>query len=157
MIKHRGMDVSKVRVALAYIDKKRIMVGIPSDEITRNAEEINNAELGYIHEFGAPEANIPARPFLIPAIMKLMPYVTKQLENCGRDAIAGKIEDVSARFEVIGMKARDAVKARINSNIQPALSAVTLANRRARGVTRTNTLVDTGQMRNSVNYVVRDK
>ena len=144
-------------MALAYIDKKRIMVGIPSDEITRNAEEINNAELGYIHEFGAPEANIPARPFLIPAIMKLMPYVTKQLENCGRDAIAGKIEYVSARFEVIGMKARDAVKARINSNIQPALSAVTLANRRARGVTRTNTLVDTGQMRNSVNYVVRDK
>jgi hypothetical protein len=44
----------------------------------------------------------------------------------------------------------------INSNVGPPLKPGTLAARRRRGLKRTNTLVDTGQMRNAVTYVVTE-
>ncbi|MNT50592.1 hypothetical protein D3C72_1875180 [compost metagenome] len=56
-----------------------------------------------------------------------------------------------------GMTASNSVKAKINSNIRPELAESTLEARRQRGVTRENTLVDTGQLRNSVTYVIRNK
>lgn len=47
---------------------KEVLIGIPMSTTERPDGEITNAELGYIHEYGAPEANIPARPFLIPGV-----------------------------------------------------------------------------------------
>ena len=72
-------------------------------------------------------------------------------------ALDGDVQQVGRRLNRAGIVAASAVKAKINSNIQPALSERTLADRRQRGVTRENTLVDTGQYRNSITYVVRDK
>ena len=53
-----------------------------------------------------------------------------------------------------GMEASASVKNKIDSNVPPELSERTLAARKRRGVTRTDTLVDTGQFRNSITYVV---
>src|SRR5882724_12416208 len=59
--------VKEVQLAIRALANTRVMVGIPSDKAARKGK-INNAQLGYIHEFGAPEVNIPPRPFLVPGV-----------------------------------------------------------------------------------------
>ena len=105
----------------------------------------------------AHSITIPARPFLIPGVQAAAPQATAQLFRTGQAALAGDDAAVDRGFNAAGLICQNAVRARINSNIQPALSATTIAKRRARGVTRTNTLIDTGQLRNSLTYVIRDK
>jgi len=144
--------------ALEALVKKQVLVGIPAEAAERKEdEELNNAARLYIHEFGAPEANIPARPTLMPGIRDAQEGVNKYFRASAKAAIAGDAGAVDVNLHRAGTVARDAVKEKINSNIPPPLAAVTIAKRIALGVTRTNTLVMTGQMRNAVTYVVRDK
>ena len=76
----------KVNAVVGSITKlvgKQVLVGIPEANGSRQDPEesapVTNAALGYIHEFGSPRANIPARPFLIPGVRKstarVMPHL----------------------------------------------------------------------------------
>ena len=59
--------VSEVLSAVTKLVGREVLVGIPEDNTERvNGDEATNAQLGYVHEFGSPAKNIPARPFLIP-------------------------------------------------------------------------------------------
>lgn len=135
--------------------KRDVLVGIPGDGAERQkGDAMDNATLGYIHEFGAPAANIPARPFLIPGVASVNAQTSARLGRGMTAALGGDMAECDRQMHAAGLIAQNAVKARINSNIQPALSPRTLAARRARGRTGENTLVETGQLRNSVTYVV---
>lgn len=148
-------SVAKTIEAMRNLASARVMVGIPSDKNGRNDGPINSAALLYIHENGSPEANIPARPTLIPGVKDAEESTTAGLERAGRAAFDGNPRGVENSLIAVGLRAASSVKKRINSNTPPPLAPATLARRRARGVTRTNTLVDTVQMRNAVTSVVR--
>ena len=158
------LEVIKMKKSLFEDEMKRIleiaeykiMVGIPEATDARN-EEVGNAALGYIHEFGSPIANIPARPFLIPSVEEQKKNWEKRLGKAASLAIDGDIEAAKGQMEIAGQQTRDAVKSKIASNIQPALAPYTIMKRVERGVTRTNTLIDTGSMLRAVNYVVKKK
>jgi len=105
----------------------------------------------------AHSVTIPARPFLIPGVTAAIPRAVEKLRLAGSSALTGDEAAVDRGFGQAGLICQNAVRERINSNIQPALSEYTLKMRRARGVTRTNTLVDTGQLRNSITYVIRPR
>lgn len=150
-------NFAAVMAQVSALHKGAVLVGIPADETAREqGDPITNAALGYIHENGAPAANIPARPWLVPGIKNAQDKITQRLGAAMRAAL---LQDAAARdkqLHAAGIVAASAAKAMINSNIAPALSDATLAARRARGVTRENTLIDTGQFRNAVTYVVRE-
>jgi hypothetical protein len=147
--------IGKAFRALTGLD---VLVGVPAAEAPRDGSvPINNATLAYIHENGSPAANIPARPFLVPGIRKGTPLFLSYLRQAAEAALEGNPGRMRRSLEAAGQIARDAVKREINSNVPPPLSEKTLAARRRRGVTRTNTLIDTGQLRNSINYVVRPR
>jgi hypothetical protein len=153
-----GLDIDKIFKDLKALERTEVLVGIPDANTDRpNGQPITNAALGYIHENGSAAANIPARPWLIPGILNEENKIVGYLRKGADGALNGNYNEAVRYMGFAGTTARDSAKAMINSNIQPALAASTLLARRRRGVTRTNTLIDTGAMRNSVNYIVSKK
>jgi hypothetical protein len=135
--------------------KQEVLVGIPEDKADRGTgEAVTNAELGYIHEFGAPEANIPARPFLVPGIASAQAKVADYFKQIAQNALRGR--DVTAQgMNAAGLTAASAVKRYMATADFVPLSPVTLAARRRRGVTRTKPLIDTANLQNHITYVIR--
>lgn len=144
------------------------MVGIPEDKTDRDEDDpqhdshksgeqsIGNAALLYIHDQGAPEVGIPQREVMRPGVKNATPEIEHRLVLAGKAALDGKPQSVRNQMAAAGQAGASAVKAMINSNVQPPLAEGTLEARKRRGVKRTNTLVDTAQMRNAVTYVVRE-
>lgn len=149
--------LSAVLKTIGDLAKKQVLVGIPDGSPENTDKPITNAQIGYIQEKGSPAKNIPARPFLVPGVASVQDQCFDKLRDAASAALDGQSADVTQGLTSAGFIAEEAVKEKINSNIQPELAESTLAARRARGVTRTNTLVDTAGMRNSVTHVIRDK
>ena len=68
MIEPEIDNMSKFQETLRLLGASAVIVGIPEDNDSRFESNITNSQLAYIHEYGAPTANIPPRPFLIPGI-----------------------------------------------------------------------------------------
>ena len=143
--------------ALAAIGRDRAYVGFPDSGAGHDGGHLTNAQLGYIHETGAPEANIPARPFLAPAAEGVKDEVVKRLKAAGEAALNGKPEVVTKTLAAVGLLGQNAARAKINSGVGPALKESTLASRRRRGRKGTKQLIDTGALRNAITFVVRPK
>jgi inorganic triphosphatase YgiF len=118
---------------------------------------ISKAQIGYILDQGSPANNIPARHFLVPGIRDVQEQCADKLGAAAKAALDGNESGAMRALTHAGLIAETSVKAKINSNIQPSLAESTLDKRRARGVTRENTLVDSGELRNSVTHVIRSK
>jgi len=148
----------KLLAAINGLTMQSVYVGVPRDETVRNETgPMNNATLAYIMEHGAPEAGIPARPFLIPGVEECKDKVGKQLAAAAKGAVQGNKIGIEEGLGRAGMVAQNSVRAKINSGINPPLAKSTLAARRRRGRTGTKPLIDTGQLRNSITYVIRKK
>lgn len=133
---------------------QRVLVGYPASTSARDGP-ITNAALGYIHEHGAPEANIPARPHLVPGVNNAKARLIAKFRQIGEAALAGQAGKADMGFAQAGLIAQNAVKAKISEGVPPPLAESTLAARRRRGRTGSVPLVDTGALRNAVAYVVR--
>lgn len=173
--------VSKVLEGLDLMLGSRAFVGVPADRGGRDAvlgakgEPMNNAALAYIHDNGAPEANVPARPFMQPGIADAKEPILQRLRAAGVAALDGKPESVERNLEAAGMAAESAIKNRIAEGIPPPLAASTVAARRRRSkgskyrrkaryeagmsdeekLEVATPLLDTGQLLRSITHVVR--
>lgn len=172
----KGERLKQVVAQMRAMASSEVLVGIPAATTERRAEprqkwdwdgqtltrrpeptaeEPTNAELGYIHEFGAPEANIPARPFLIPGVKNAMSASLAYLKQGAQRSLKGKGGAVEEAYHQAGLAAQSAVRNKITSGPFEPLKESTLETRRARGRTGTRPLIDTGQLRNSITYVIR--
>ena len=155
VVNNRTADVLK---GLKLLTETRVYAGVPATKAGRDETEgqpVNNAELMYIHEFGDPVSNIPARPVVRPAIEKAQREIVAQLRNAGGDALSGKLDNVPKRFEATGLIAQNAMRERITTGPFVPLKPATIAARKRRGRTGTKPLIDTGQLRRALTYVVR--
>lgn len=153
-------NVAKVLATIQGLAGKQVMVGIPASKATRedgDTEPINNAQLGYIHEYGAPASNIPARPFLIPGVARAQENINDHLKKAAKAAMDGNEEKVDVELNATGLVAQAGARYEINYGDLAPLSERTLAARRKRGRTGTKPLIDTGQLRNAITYVIREK
>lgn len=160
-------SLAKVMASVKTLTKSEVLIGIPNANAARSAEEeaekkasgepLTNAELGYVHEFGVPEKNIPARPFLVPGVASVKDRVAKVLGNGARKALSGEAGAAEAALTKAGLIAETAVKQKIDEGPFVPLAPVTLAQRQYRGRTGEKPLIDTAQMQRSVTHVVRPK
>lgn len=136
-------DVEKLKGAA-------LLVGVPQSEAQRGEGGLSNAEIAMINEFGSPMQNIPPRPFLLPAIEKNKDEIVAFIKDCV--TTLGENRQRQALVKA-GLLAQSKVKAYIldSGNFKP-LSPVTIA-RRKDG--RDKPLVDTAQLLNSVNFIVK--
>ena len=169
-------NLSAIAQAMRALTEKDVLVGIPEDESGRESGGITNAHLGYIHEFGVPEKNIPPRAHLVPGIEDIQKEAAALLEDAAKKALSGNAGAVETNLKNIGLLGQKAVRARFVKNDWPELSDKTLdarklvgtstnkkgetrkkygKSRRERG--RVNPLIDTSQLRKAYTYVIRKK
>jgi hypothetical protein len=167
--------------SLRGLTKSQVLVGIPEDKTDRSGQ-ITNAALGYIHEFGAPGANIPARPHLIPGVRKSASQYMPHLRKAAEFALAGEPQKMQHSLMRVGIIASSAVRKEITTGNFVPLSPMTVARRHeARGTasmragekrymalvrlgmtpqsaqdaTGIRPLINTGALRNAYTYVIR--
>ncbi len=151
-----------IAAALVEIATHKVMVGVPASKAQRDdpSEAINNAEIGYLNEHGAPEANIPARPHLVPGARSIRTEVVRRFKAIGQQALSGDIKAVTRGLHAVGLLGQAAVRKRITDGPFEPLADSTLYARQHRKVAPRQgekPLIDTGQYRNSITYVIRGK
>jgi hypothetical protein len=185
----KGKGFAEIQESMERLLTSEVLVGFPEDGTPRDKEEDEkgepptNAVLGYIHDNGAPEVNIPARPFMQPGIMAVENELADLLGKTMKAILKGGGDDmVELGLTRVGFKAMNSIKRTINAGVPPPLSDATLINRMRKGrrdgagarkgaareldrrwdgqapsVEFAKPLVDTGQLRNAVTYVIRPK
>jgi phage gpG-like protein len=143
--------------AIELLKRKQVLAGVPEAKARRKGDPVNNATLAYIHDKGSPSQNIPARPFMEPGIKDVQVQIEQKLLSAGQAVLENDPVKAEQKLEAVGLIAQNGIRNKINSNIPPPLKPATLAARRRRGRTGTRTLIDTGSLRNSITYVVKDK
>jgi hypothetical protein len=171
--------VPALHKAIAELVKNEVLVGFPEETDSRDdGSPLTNAAIGYIQDNGAPEANIPARPFMIPGITPALPKVTEILRKSAQYGLDGNTNKIQEGFERIGLLAVSSIQSYIKAGIGPPLTDYTVAKRAAKGrqgakaelarraagygpsapgAGLVTPLIDTAEMLKAIAYVVRPK
>jgi hypothetical protein len=147
-------NLGNLKKGLDHLSGTQVMVGVPGDKSERG-EPINNAALAYIHDNGSMLAGIPARQFMIPGVVAVEPDNDASFRKAAAAALEGRVKDVDAGLNAVGLRTQASMRNVIRSRIPPPLAASTLAARRRRGRTGDVPLIDTGKMLAALNYVIR--
>lgn len=149
----------KFLAAVKKMKKFETLVGIPEKDAERDESDgINNAALLFINEYGSPANNIPARPVMKIGIEQSKSEVVDEFRKAARDGLSRGEAVVQKYYERAGIIASNSVKNVINNQIGiEGPSEATLKIRKAKGFKGTKSLIVTGQMRNAITYVVKEK
>ena len=153
-------NTAQFRKALELLLKREVLVGIPAANAARDPEPgettaATNALIGYVMEYGSPAQNIPARPFLHPGVANAREGIELHMKKAGQLALRGKQDEIGQELEKVGLIAAASVQKKITDGPFQPLKPATLAARRRRGRTGDRPLIDTGQLRRAITYVVR--
>lgn len=150
--------LAQVLATMTQLVKKDVLVGIPDSAPEREEDTpLSNAQIGYILDNGSPVANIPARPFLVPGVENAQDEIVEDFRSGAKAALEGSPAGVERALVRAGLRAQNSVRSKIQDGPFEGLAQRTLADRKKRGRTGEKPLLDTGQLRNSVTYVVRKK
>jgi len=149
-LKSSGEGLKRIAALAAELKVKPVIrIGVlsggPSDD------ELSQAELAAIHEFGAPRAGIPERSFLrATADLKRVEWMAL-FERALRLVVAGRLT-LDQAMGLVGQQAVADIVARIRegAGIPPPLKPATIA---AKGSDRP--LVDTGRLVQAISYEVK--
>lgn len=149
----------KLQDILKSLKKDAVLVGIPEDKDAprKDGQAITNATLLAINNFGSPARNIPARPVLQVGLRNAQDEIADQFKRAAQVVLTKGPEALEVYYARAGTLAANSVKKAINDQDfdgAPGPAESTLANRRAQGFQGTKSLVVTGQLRNSITYVI---
>lgn len=140
---------NKIQKQLSLTDGAHVVVGVPETTGPReDGDPASMAEVAFWNEFGTDY--IPERSFLRSTIDENQ---TKYFELDARligGVFKGKL-DLKRAMGLLGEEAKKDVQNKIRSGIEPANSELTIAMKRG----STKTLVDTGQLVQSITYEIR--
>jgi hypothetical protein len=169
-------NVDTVVKSINQLSQQRLLVGIPDTTAGRKSGPASNAVIGYAMEFGMPEQNVPARPFLMPTIKEMNSDIIEQFRLMGVRALDGDYQGIIKMMQRLGLRVVNKVKMRIVEKIPPPLKPATVENRLRRtqagqkilkslrgkdlrkwGAANLTPLIDTGQLKNAITFVIRKK
>lgn len=176
-------NVDAVMRSITALTKQRVLIGIPATNAGRKEGPIDNASIGYVHEFGSPKQNIPPRPFLVPGVRDSHQRVIGNLRRALVLSCARLPDQAEKQLHIAGMAAASSVKMKMRQGPFIPLSDVTLWARVNRNTTKgyagsrkgaalelaaraqgaapstdfAKPLIDTAQLLKAVTYVIRRK
>jgi hypothetical protein len=167
-------NVAAMLHAVDTLTSQKLYVGVPNTTATRPpdpddepGEPINNAQLAYIHNFGSPARNIPARPFMTLGVKDAQPQIEKTLFKLGQLALRGDAESVIKGFNALGLIVASMIQKRLIAGPWVPLSEKTVEAKARRRKKRPITpaildkyrkpLIDTSRLVKSITYVLRGK
>jgi len=113
---------------------------------------ITIVELAAIHEFGSPAAHLPERSFIRLTFAR-PPWLPGLVAKLAKAVLEDKLSEKRA-LEILGQKAAAEVKATITEKRVRPLSQKAQGSIARGEAANPTTLVDTGQLKNSINYDV---
>ena len=146
--------------AMKDIAELDVLVGIPEANNTRPGDPVTNAQLAFIHTNGSPIRNIPARPFIEPAIEDDSENISGILAEAMAALLEGNVTEANEKLEKAGMQGQRAAQLwfeRPDKNQWPENSPATKARKLKKRATEPQPLIDTDKMRKSITYVIRKK
>lgn len=155
-----GDPINNAQLAYIHTFGSTIQVAAREQTVGRKGNRFakaKNATSQTTHTVPAHEIVIPPRPFLEPGVQNAQPKTTPRLKRAAELALTGDFDAAEKELHKAGLIAQNEVRAVINAGVAPALADSTLRSRRSRGRTGTVPLIDTGELRNSITYVVRKK
>lgn len=142
----KQLNLDKIKATLERVPEQFegmvAQVGFPSGINYEDGTSV--AYVATIQEFGAPEVNIPPRPFMLPTVKEKKDYWTKIIEKNVPKVVMGKMSAFDV-LDLVGMAAAADIQTKISSIYSPPNSPATLARKNG-----TKPLVDTGLMLASV-------
>jgi phage gpG-like protein len=127
--------------ALASLRGAEVQVGVMGDE--------DLVKIATINEFGSNDGHVPARPFLRVAIDANRETIDNEVLKQTR-LVAYNRRTIPQALAEVGVVIKGKIVNQINSNMGPANAPSTVAKK---GSSRT--LVDTGELRDSISFQVR--
>ena len=118
-------------LAFKKLSEQEVLVGVPAGAGGPDGSDANYASIAYWQDNGAPEAKIPARPFMKPGIKSVQREVAVCFKQAAQKGLEGK-EEVGNYLIKAGLIASSAIKNHIDEGIPPPLADSTLR-ARARG------------------------
>jgi hypothetical protein len=167
--------------AVRDMTAKEVVAGFPEEDETPRKDDdgnpvpITNAAIAYVQNTGEPSLNIPARPFMVQGVEDVQDAIVDRMKDVGVAALAGDSMRVDQGLHAAGLEAKLGIQNKILDGPFEPLSESTLKARARRGrkgaqeeldrreageepgVELARPLVDTSQMRNAVQYSVRNK
>lgn len=142
----------KPRDVVNRLSKVDVLIGIPQEANAReDGGPIGNAALLMLHTVGSPVQNIPPRPTIQPTIAKHKRFITDKLKSAMREySKTGN----DGKLRALGMYISSQVKEFIND---PGNGLTPNSPRTIRQKGSALPLVDTGELRNSITYVIRKR
>jgi hypothetical protein len=148
-------------MSLKNLTRQDVLVGVPEATAPRKRGAANNALIAYVQDQGSPRMGIPAREFMRPGILNAKEEITKRFEDAGKAALEGRKEDIAKNFVAAGLIAQKSIRRKIQTGPFAPLKPATIKARKRRHKGRSNTsvtpLIDTGQLLQSINFVIRNK
>lgn len=128
------------------------LVGEKAQRIHKDSS-LSNAEIGTIHEFGAPGANIPERSFIRSTFSANQRKYAALAEKLGM-AVFQNRGTIRGALEILGATMESDIKATIRAGIPPPLAQATIDRRSLRKKDREIPLIDTREFINSISHTV---
>lgn len=148
----KDIDSSKIEALLARfgVENQAVNVGFPSDAQHRSedGQVFNTAQIAAVHEFGSPDNGIPERSFMRSSIAENRQAYVALNRLSLRKILEGKMTFIDA-LNLLGNKAAGDVKMKIRNGPFEGLKQTTIDRKGS-----SKPLIDSGQMRQSVTYVV---
>lgn len=159
----------EIFAAVRSLTRMEVLVGVPAENAGRQPEPgeertLNNAEIGYVQEFGStiegPGGHafvIPPRPHLRPGVSDAREQIAAPLKKGIMGALKGDAAAGDKALHSAGLIAQNAVRNKITEGPFVPLAPMTMQKRKARGRTGEKPLIDTGAYRQAQTYVIRPK
>jgi hypothetical protein len=158
-VKENDQALQAMQAAMKELENIQVLVGIPEDESARQEGKITNAALMYIHSNGSPKQGIPARPVIEPALELNKERIGTVIGAAMKAAMAGDTSTMRQQLERAGLAGQNAAKdwfTNPSNNFAP-LSEERRKQKEKKGSDIERPLIDTGDLQNSITYVVREK
>lgn len=138
-------------------EKDTVLVGIPESKGSReDTDEITNAQLLAITQFGSPAQNIPEWNVMGIGIRSAQKDIADQYKQAAVNAFSQGLGVIDVYENRVGIIASNAIKSTITNQVDaPELSEGTLKARAANGFKGKKRAIVTAQMRNAITYVLR--
>ena len=133
----------------------KVQVGVLASAGTHaKGSKFTNAELAAIHEYGAPDAFLPSRPFIRGTIA-----IQRQAWNTLRARLLkavmlGKLQPAQA-LGLLGVRAAADIQNTIRNRVQPYMKELSERTIKAKG--SSTPLIDTGRLVGSISYEVTNQ
>lgn len=152
-------NFSRQLQALEFVKDNEVYVGIQQKDATRENEDVNNAELLFIHTNGSPVRNIPARSVIEPAIKDSSEQLSRIMLRAAQYALQGKFAEATKQLHIVGTRGRDVSKLWFTNpkNHWPPNAPSVIKEKLKKGSTDPKPLIDTGELRNAISYFVKTK